>query len=196
MRRSGPRSRTTGIHFLAHYHLSFDLPAGQAAYLEGLSRLFARNGIAFEMTAGGQINRLLPAHAAQVIESAIYHTGDTECDRLLEYARTTVTNPVLDQRRDRIEKLWNAFERMKTLEPGPDKRATAETMLNRVVSGPVFRTLLCFEYRTITEAGNTLRIPHSEINQEILHNPDEVDYLYIRMFGLVRLLLRASGRGG
>jgi hypothetical protein len=69
-------------------------------------------------------------------------------------------------------------------------------MLNRVVSGPVFRGLLGFEARTLTEAGNTLRIRHSEISQEILHNPDEVDYLYIRMFGLVRLLLRASGRGG
>jgi hypothetical protein len=109
--------------FFGHYHLSFDVPAGQAAYLEGLNRLFARNGIAFEMTAEGQIKRLLPAHAAQVIESAVFHTGDTECDRLLEYARTAVTNPALDRRRDGLEKLWDAFERMKTLEPGPDKRA-------------------------------------------------------------------------
>jgi hypothetical protein len=118
-----------------------------------------------------------------------------ECDRLLEYARIAITSPSIDRRRDGLEKLWDAFERMKTLEPGCDKRATAEAMLDRVVSGPVFRNLLGAKTKSLTDAGNTLRIRHAEINQEILQNPDEVDYLYIRMFGLVRLLLRASNRG-
>jgi hypothetical protein len=180
--------------FFGHYHLSFDVPAGQQAFVEAVNRLFARNGIAFEMTAEGQIKRLLPAHVAQLIESAVFHTGDAECNRLLEYARAAVTNPSLDRRRDGLEKLWDAFERMKTL-PGKDKRATAEAMLDRVVSGPVFRSFIGAEAKSLTEAGNALRIRHSETTQEILQNPDEVDYLYLRMFGLVRLLLRAAGWG-
>jgi hypothetical protein len=181
--------------FFGHYHLSFDVPVGQHAFVETVNRLFARNGIAFEMTAEGQIKRLLPAHAAQLIESAVFHTGDAECDRLLEYARAAVTNPSSDRRRDGLEKLWDAFERMKTLEPGKDKRATAEAMLDRVATGPVFRNFIGVEAKSLTDAGNALRIRHSETTQEILQNADEVDYLYIRMFGLIRLLLRAAGRG-
>jgi hypothetical protein len=181
--------------FFSHYHLSFDVPVGQRAFIEAVNRLFARNGIEIEMTSEGHIKRLLSDHGAQLIESAVFHTGDAECDRLLEYARTAVTNPSLERRRDGLEKLWDAFERMKTLEPGKDKHATAEAMLDRVVTGPVFRGFVGAEAKSLTDAGNALRIRHSETTQEILQNADEVDYLYIRMFGLVRLLLRSAGRG-
>ena len=68
-------------------------------------------------------------------------------------------------------------------------------MLDRVVTGPVFRNFIGAEAKSLTDAGNALRIRHSQTTQEILQNSDEVDYLYIRMFGLVRLLLRAAGRG-
>lgn len=182
--------------FFGHYHLSFDVPVGQADFAEGVNRLFARNGIAFDMTGDGRIRRLLPEHAAQVLNSAVFHTGDTEADRLLEYALSAVTSPSLDRRRDGLEKLWDAFERMKTLEPGKDKRASAEAMLDRVGCGAVFRAALGVEARALTEAGNLLRIRHSEVGQEVLGNADHVDYLYVRMFAFVRLLLRAGGRGG
>lgn len=78
----------------------------------GHNRLFACNGIAFEMTAEGRMQRLLPEHAAQVMGSAVFHTGDGEADRLLEYARSAVISPSLDRRRDGLEKLWDAFERL------------------------------------------------------------------------------------
>lgn len=181
--------------FFSHHHLSFDVSAGQADFVENINRVFARNGIAFEMTAHGQIRKLLPEYAVELVSSATFHTGDAETDRLLEYARSSVTNPSLDRRRDGLEKLWDAFERMKTLEPGKDKRASAEAMLDRVASGPIFRTTLGTEALALTQIGNSSRIRHSEINQEVLGNADQVDYLYVRMFAFLRLLLRASNRG-
>jgi hypothetical protein len=181
--------------YFKHYHLSYDQEAGQLGFVEAVSQVFARNGLAFELTNCGQVRRLLPEHLGGFLQSLVFHTSDAETDRLLEYARKTITNPDLERRRDGLEKLWDAFERMKMLEPGADKRFTAEAMLNRVASGLVFRAALGDEAKALTTAGNTLRIRHSKVSQEFLEASDQVDYLYFRMFSLLRLLLRASGRG-
>ena len=181
--------------YFQHYHLSFDQEAGQLDFADAVNQVFARNGIAFELTESGMVRRLLPEHLGGFLHSLAFHTGDDETDRLLEYARKTITLPDLERRRDGLEKLWDAFERMKTLEPGADKRVTAEAMLNRVAAGPVFRAALGEEAKALTTAGNTLRIRHSEVSQEFLATSDQVDYLYFRMFSFLRLLLRASGRG-
>jgi hypothetical protein len=186
-----------GFHhsYFQHYHLIYDQEAGRAEFADAVNRVFARNEIAFELHADGLVRRLLPEHLGGFLGSLVFHTGDAETDRLLDYARNMITLPSLDRRRDGLEKLWDAFERMKTLEPGTDKRAQAEAMLDRVTSGPIFREQLTTEAKALTDAGNKLRIRHSEINQEFLQTADQVDYLYFRMFSFLRLMLRASGRG-
>jgi hypothetical protein len=181
--------------YYSHHHLSFDIPAGQADFVEAVERVFARNGIAFEMTQGGLIRRLLPEHLAGFVRYSVFRTGDDEADRLLELARAAVTHPNCEARRDGLEKLWDAFERLKTLNPGVDKKARAEAMLARVQGGPKFRGFLDEEAAALTRAGNSLRIRHSEVFQEILSTSDQIDYLYFRMFTFVRLMVRANGWG-
>jgi hypothetical protein len=58
--------------------------------------------------------------------------------------------------RTSAEKLWDAFERLKTLEPGADKRAQADTLLDRtaVPSTPRMRMLLRDEAKVLTDIGN------------------------------------------
>lgn len=48
----------------------------------------------------------------------------------------------------------------------------------------------------LTTIGNSFRIRHSETTQEALTSPDQVDYLFARMFAFVRTILRGTGRGG
>ena len=70
-------------------------------------------------------------------------------------------------RSNRLEKLWDAFERINTLEPGIDKKVAADTMLNRVArSGSRFRQALANEAVALTNIGNSHRIRHSETSQE------------------------------
>jgi len=44
--------------------------------------------------------------------------------------------------------------------------------------------------------GNSFRIRHSEFGQESITRPEQLDWLFVRMFAFVRLLLRSSGRSG
>lgn len=183
--------------YYRHHHLSWDRDAGLARLVADVNLLFRRNAVAYELTATGEARRLLPQAIANTIGGALFHTGDAETDRLLEAARLRFLSPKPDDRRDALEKLWDAFERLKTLEPGANKRSQADALLDRVAApGSGFREALGREAAELTSFGNSFRIRHSETTQEALTSMDQVDYLFTRMFAFVRVLLEGTGRGG
>lgn len=183
--------------YFGHHHLSWDRESGLARFIEDVNLLFARNGIAYELTAEGQARRLLPQPLAEALSWTVFATGDVETDRLLEIARRRIALPKAEDRQDALEKLWDAFERLKTLEPGADKRAQADALLDRAAApGSSFRRVLAEEAMALTKIGNSFRIRHSETTQEALSSLDQVDYLFGRLFSFIRIVLRAAGRGG
>jgi hypothetical protein len=181
--------------FFRHHHLDFDREEGLKRFVGDVGSIFARNGVAFERTEEGLARRLLPEGLRQVLAGAVFLTGDAETDRLLEVARRQFTSPHVEVRKDALEKLWDAFERLKTLEPGHDKRTQAEALLDRAASSR-FREMLGHEAKALTEIGNSFRIRHAETNQELLTSSEQVDYLFHRMFSFIRFVLKATGRGG
>lgn len=182
--------------YFQHYHLSFDRQAGLTEFVAGVNRLLARNGIAFELTPEGRAIRLGPALLREALGNALFHTGDSESDRLLGEARHLILSPQIADRRNGLEKLWDAFERIKTLEPGNDKRAQAAALLDKTARAPRFRAALENEAKELTAIGNSLQIRHFETTQEKLEQADALDYLFHRMFSFISLVLRATGRGG
>lgn len=183
--------------FFRHYHLSWNREAGLQRFVSDVNTLFRRNAVAFELTETGQARRLLPTAVANAIGWTLFKTGDGEADRLLEVARARFLSPKLDDRQDALEKLWDAFERLKTLEPGANKRVQADALLDRVApSTSAFRQMLGREAAELTSIGNSFRIRHSETTQEALTSPEQADYLFTRMFVFVRIVLKGTGRGG
>lgn len=184
--------------FFAHYHLSWDRDAGLMRFVQDVNRLFARNGIAFEMTVDGTAQRLLPKPLEDALANAIFRTGDAETDRLLHAAHKLICSPDIDKRQDALEKLWDAFERLKTLEPGVDKKRQSEALLDRATgpTTPGMRALLGEEAKALTDIGNRFRIRHSEAAQEMLAGPNQIDYLFHRMYAFIRLILKVTNRGG
>lgn len=183
--------------YMRHYHMSWDRPLGLQRFVEDVNLMFARNALAFELTTVGETRRLLSQPLAEALTWTLFNTGDTECDRLLEAARNRITSPKLDVRQDALEKLWDAFERLKTLEPGADKKAQANALLDRTAQpGSKFRQMLSDEALALTNIGNAYRIRHSEITQELLTTPEQIDYLFARMFAFVRIVLKSTNRGG
>ncbi len=183
--------------FFRHHHLSWDREAGLRTFVADVNTLFQRNALAFELTSSGEARRLLPAPIADVIGWTLFETDDAETDQLLEAARRRFLSPKPEDRKDALEKLWDAFERLKTLESGANKRGQADALLDRVATpGSVFRQALAREAMELTVIGNSFRIRHSEVTQEALTSADQVDYLFTRMFGFIRMLLRGTGRGG
>ena len=181
--------------FFSHHHLDFDREEGLLKFVENINRLFLRNGLAYKLTDEGVIQRTVPKPLAERLKRTEFRTGDQELDDLLDTAIQRYLLPEPEARQDALEKLWDAFERLKTIE-NQDKRAGVTTLIDRATARDaiVFRSTVTEEFRVMTKIGNKLRIRHSEVGQEPLRDNGEKDYLFMRLFSLIWLMLKATGR--
>jgi hypothetical protein len=181
--------------YMSHSHYKYDQDAGREKFTHDVNRLFERNGMAFELTHG-EVTRIAPAMLHESLASTLFKTGDTVLDELLEVSRNKFLHRALDVRRESLEKLWDAWERLKTIEAGKDKKESAKVLLDKAAAEPKFRSRLEQEARELTEIGNTFMIRHTETDKVPVADSAQVDYLFHRMFSMIRLLLKRSGRGG
>ena len=181
--------------FFGHDHLSYDREAGRIKFEEDINRFFERNGLVFELKHG-EVTRMAPAGLHEALATTVFATGDADLDRLLETAREKFLHRSLDVRKEGLEKLWDAWERLKTIEPGSDKPAQVTAILDKGAAEPVLRARLESEARELSFIGNNLMIRHTEVGKPPISESAQVDYLFHRMFAMIRLLLKSSGRGG
>ncbi len=192
--RSVGKPLSVGGHsYFGHNHFAFDEEAGREEFREEIETIFRRNSIAYVLTEEGRIERLAPPVLQNTLVQSVADTGDKELDRLLATAQQKFLNPNPAVRREALEALWDAWERLKTLDGQGDKKARIEAMLDRTAGeySPRFRSALEQEATELTNIGNSLRIRHSETSQETIAGDEHGDYLFYRLFSLVRLILQA-----
>ncbi|MBA7483957.1 hypothetical protein ES707_19474 [subsurface metagenome] len=177
--------------YFGHYHLSLNREEGQVEFRDIVNRIFARNGVAYELQDSGQVQRLAPPVLREALAISQFNTGDTELDAMLESSRSKYLSPDLDIRKESLEKLWDAWERLKTIEPTSDKKASIECLLNKAASEANFRAVLEKEALELTRIGNKFKIRHSETSQIPLESSQHIDYLFHRLFTLIQLILRS-----
>ncbi len=142
----------------------------------------------------GEVTRLAPMVLQEALRDTPFRTGDEILDGLLESARNRFLNRSLDVRREALEKLWDAWERLKTVEPGADERGSTKALLDKTSTEPEFRVLIEGEATELTAIGNRFMIRHTEVGKVPIVSSRHVDYLFGRMFSLVLLALKSSGR--
>jgi hypothetical protein len=108
---------------------------------------------------------MAPAILHENLAEAVFRTHDAELDKLLEVSREQFLNRSLDVRRESLEKLWDAWERLKTVENGKDKKASANMLLDRATSEHTLRQRLEGEAAALMEIGNTFMIRHAGTNK-------------------------------
>ncbi len=182
-------------HF-RHDHLRFDPQAGQRKFREEINLIFRRNGIAYRLNNENEIQRLTEPVFREIVEDTSFRTEDAELDRMLRTAQTKFLHKDADVRPEALEALWDAWERLKTLPPGRDKRAQATALLHDATgpSAPKFLLLLQNEAKELTRIGNAMQIRHSETGQERLGPTEHLDYVFYRMWAFLSMILRRTGR--
>jgi hypothetical protein len=181
--------------YYKHDHLRHDRDGGLSNWVADVNRLLGRNGMAFEMAPDGQISRLLAGPLRDLVAETEFDTGDAETDALLARAVALLTSRAPDAHQDALEKLWDVFERIKTL-MSADKKQGAEALLAAAAANaaPLFDKAVAEEFRVLTTLGNTLRIRHSETDKEPISSRREAEYLFHRLFALLRYVLLQTGR--
>lgn len=162
---------------------------GQEDFREKINLIFLRNGLLYELTDKGEIVRIALPVAGEKLAEANFKTGDTTLDSLLEDARTKFFDPDISVRRIGLEKLWDAWERLKTILPG-DKKTSANALIDRAAGEPQFKTLLEKEATALNDIGNSFHIRHFETDKVDIVSSEQVDYLFLRMFSIINLFIR------
>lgn len=179
--------------FFSHHHLTFDQQSGQEEFRSTVNRIFSRNGVAFEMLSTGRIVRVLPPVLGEDLKRTIFRTGDRTLDNMLEECRTKFSdrNPLV--RREALERLWDGWERLKSLADPGDKKRSIKIILDATAAEPSLRARLEEEATELNSIGNSHLIRHSEVNQVPVIDVDQVDYLFHRLFAMIQLVLRKKG---
>ncbi len=88
-----------------------------------------------------------------------------------------------------LEKLWDAFERVKTYYD-KDKKKSATVLVGQMAS-ELDASEFQREFETLTNIGNSYRIRHHESDKKQLTDPSQIKYLFFRMLALMDLAVGA-----
>ena len=89
-----------------------------------------------------------------------------------------------------VEKIWDAFERVKTYYPILDKRESAKKIINDISYGNEYiKKMFDNEFKVLTDIGNSYRIRHHEINKIDISNELHYKYFYKRCLALISIII-------
>lgn len=184
------KPRIIGRHnFYSHNHYAFDKEEGQQELIEEINTIFRRNSIRYEILDDGNIKRKIPDEIEVLFKMPV-SSGDSTLDSLLKEAKDKFHNPNIAERRISIEKIWDVWERIKSLENPTNKRDSTKKVLDYSATEPIYRQILEDEARCLTNIGNNFRIRHSEVSKVEIERESQIDYFFYRMYSLIALLLR------
>lgn len=176
--------------FFNHYHIQdFIVDAGRNDFRERVNTIFARNGLAYEFQASGEITRLLSPGLIQMMAS-VNVPAEVELQSMLVRANAKILNVDVQVRYDAVKELWDFWERLKSVNNPSNKKESVKLLLDAAADTPEFRAVLEVEAKCLTDIGNAYFIRHTEMTQVKIQESDHIEYLYQRMFSLIHLLMK------
>lgn len=126
-----------------------------------------------------------------LIKKYTYSGDDGELNKLIDYAISNIIKPRLGDRQIALEKLWDAFERIKTYYEKNDKKKSVAELIEKASEGfPDFNDLINAEMTYLTKVGNRYRIRHHETDKIEISSSHHIDYLFYRMMSMISLLIK------
>jgi hypothetical protein len=116
-------------------------------------------------------------------------------NELLEISCSKFILPKTESRVESLEKIWDAFERLKTYYE-ENKKVSANTLITAISSGnSLFQHHIVNEFQSLTKIGNEFQIRHFERNKVQLQSNLHIDYLFYRMSSLIHLCVESIKNG-
>jgi hypothetical protein len=174
--------------YWSHNHYIFsDDGVFKSQFRDRINTILRRNGIVFFLDEDGLIKRSIPKSIAKIITDIRFNTGDKRLNELLETAYSKFVLPRPESRIESLEKIWDAFERMKTYFE-ENKKLSAPKLIEIISEDNIlFSESLNNEFSQLTKIGNEFQIRHFERDKVKLESNLHIDYLFYRMSSLIHL---------
>lgn len=125
------------------------------------------------------------------IENQIDKISETGLREKLQDAIALYKTPNPSSREDSVEKIWDAFERLKTYYTGMNKKASAEKIVSDMSNQQNdFKKIFDDEFKALTDIGNNFRIRHHETNKIDINDVRYYDYFFNRCLSLIALAIQ------
>ena len=159
--------------FFNHYELLFPITSvNKENFIKEINLIFRRNLLAFRLNNNGSIIRILPQSIVSTIETRDC-TQDKILNDLIIEAENKIQNPNIQERKIGLDRLWDAFERFKTIFGTEDtsKKECANKLLKKIADGnDILYSSLEEECKKLTALGNNLQIRHYEKGKLEINN--------------------------
>jgi len=119
-------------------------------------------------------------------------TKDEELNKLIKEAKDRFFIP--QDKQVAIEKLWDAFERIKTYF-GTDKKSSSNKLIS-LIAVDFSEEVINEEFKILTKIGNEFRIRHHETDKKDIIENKHLNYLFFRMLSLLDLCLITIKKNG
>lgn len=111
--------------------------------------------------------------------------NDPDFNKLIEQAFQSYKNTEVDTA---TEKIWDAFERIKTYFTQYDKKHSAEELIDVMSkNNDGYKKMLLEEFAELTKIGNDFCIRHHETDKNIICCKQHYEYLFYRCLSVLRL---------
>lgn len=162
------------------------------AFRKEINELFGLSGLLYELTNEAIVERIVVnSILTQDIQNIIAEVEEEGVRELLKDAIALYKTPNSAARQDSVEKIWDAFERLKTYYTSMDKKQSSEKIIKDMsMSDSNYQNLFNKEFVELTFIGNNFRIRHHETNKIDIPNDRYYDYLFNRCLSLIALAIQ------
>lgn len=174
---------------LGRYGLIFsEGDTNKLKFADTINKIFERNGVGFRLNNKGEIERILPIQLDVLVRNYCHTGNDDELNKLIDESIKNIKKARIQDRQIAIEKLWDAFERIKTYYCSKKKKSVEELITNVAETSVEFGELINVEMKELSDIGNNYRIRHHETNKIKIVSIKHIDYLFYRMMSMISLL--------
>lgn len=179
--------------YFKHNDLSFG-ENGQTfeKFCQDINAIFKKTGLLYTFSEYGEIERVEENSVlSEDVENAIAAVREPGLTELLMEAIQKHKSPKPTDHRDAVEKIWDAWERLKTYYTAMDKKSSASKIVNDIAGGHQdYIALFNTEFATLTKIGNNHRIRHHETDKIDITDDKYYDYFFNRCLSIIALAIQ------
>lgn len=159
-------------------------------FQEEINEIFRDENLLFVLTNDKIVERDLEHSVLNSsLEKDIQNIQEQGIKELLNDAITFIRKPNLSSRQSGLEKIWDAFERIKTYYQDLNKQNSAQKLINNISPNEDLKEVITNEFKELTKIGNNYRIRHHETDKKEIP-PEFIDYFFNRCLSLIALIIK------
>ena len=178
--------------FYGHIHLSFlDTNYIATHFKDNVNRYFDKLGLLYVLKDNGEIERVVSnGQTINELHNLSSDLKDIGLKQLIDQSISFYLKPGEDNVQVALEKIWAAFERIKTIYHDLDKKDSSEKLITTITTNQEgFYQVIKKEFIELTSLGNTFRIRHHETDKIDFVSNDYREYCFNRCLSLMVLVL-------